>query len=262
MTITNNDGTRRYELALASQKLGRFQSNPRAVSNEPSGRAKSIVTSLYQTMEGLTRQLPGEARYEDANLSPEGLQEARAERVQLMRDAVAARIEILQPHLDTAVKDATAAAEQYKPQLDLNDVAQLTRTAQAWENAIKPQLAAGKDWDQIIPTLDHDGLLAAERFAPGHEAAKRDRFSQHEVPSVLEGIARMSAHRVVEAAPEGPARDALVQEAKVIRYADAAKRSVQALTAVTGTSDLIPASIAVKSATFQVGAQPVAEPTE
>jgi hypothetical protein len=108
-----------------------------------------------------------------------------------------------------------------------------------------------------MATLDTDGILAAQRFAPGYEAAKRSRFDQHEVPDVLAGIQRMSDRRLAEVAPEGPARDALKQEAQVARYSEVAESNMRALEGVGGARDVVSASISVKHNTYAVGAQPV-----
>lgn len=237
--------------------LGRFTDNPPAVSNTPSGRAKAVVTGLYETSEGLSRALPAIATFEDPKLSAEGLAEARATRQLALQSAVAERVEHLTVHLAEAVRTAEAAAAPHRPIFNPEDVAQLTRTDQAWNNSIKPQLDAGRGWDEIIGTLDVDGLLAVQRFAATHEASKRSRFEQGEVPSVLVGIARMSDARLAEAAPSEEGRDALREAHDVNRLAETAQSNMQTLLGVSGQRDLIDATMAVKRATFAVGAQPV-----
>jgi hypothetical protein len=252
-------------LGEASFHLGRYTGNPAAVANDHAGRAKAVVTGLYETTLGVARALDQASKFSDPDLSPEGLAEARSERRKAVFEAVNGRIESLAPHLDAAYRGANATADPYRPKFNPDDVAQAVRTDQAWARAVQPQLDQGKGWDQIIPTLDHDGLLAVERFAPGHEVAKRGRFEQHEVPSSLEGIKRMSERRVLESAPEGPAREALKGFDDVRKYRDAALASIAALNGVSEAGTSAPsrinemvttAQIHVKRAAFEVGAQP------
>jgi hypothetical protein len=117
---------------------------------------------------------------------------------------------------ERALNAADKAADEFRPHLDVESTSQLMRTDQAWNNTIRPALEQGKKWEEIIPTVDADGLLAIERFAEGHESRIRDRFTQWEVPSVLAGIKNMIAKRVVEVAPSG-AREALAEHHDVSR---------------------------------------------
>jgi len=89
---------------------------------------------------------------------------------------------------ERAHEQAAAEADKHRPKYDPESTAQSIRTDQAWNNHIRPMLEAGKEWADIIPTLDQDGLLAVERFAPGYEARIRDRHHQHEVPAALKAI--------------------------------------------------------------------------
>jgi hypothetical protein len=251
----------------ANVSLGPYQSNPRAVANDNAGRARAVVTSLYDTTMGIARALDQANRYTDPSLTPEGLAEARAERRAAVFKAVDSRLEGLLPHLDTAFTEADEAAAAFRPTFNPDDVAQAVRTDQAWARNVQPQLDKGKGWDQIIPNLDHDGLLAVERFAPGYESASRDRFTQHEIPASLAGIKTMSERRVLESAPEGPAREALaafteVQSYRAAAYATAATLGevgkMDATNPASVDSTLTVAQIGIKRSTFAVGAQPVA----
>lgn len=248
--------TRQQQVEETSRRLGAFF--PQPTSTSPAARARDAVTAIYQTSQGLDSMLRLAATFEDSNLSPEGLTNAREEQSALLLAATTGRMAMVATHIEDAAREAEAAAAPFRPVLDPNSLAQLTRTDQAWNNTIRPQLEAGKGWDQIVQTLDHDGILAAQRFAPGYEAGKRSRNDQHEVPSVLEGIQRMSEQRVVDTAPVGPAREALSEVVEVSRLSQAASVSIGALSTVQGTRDLAAASIAVKRATFAVDAQPVA----
>ncbi|MGV8912482.1 MAG: hypothetical protein ACOH14_07690 [Rhodoglobus sp.] len=251
-----------HNFVEAHSALGGFTMDPTSVSNTASGRARAVVTGLYETSEGLSRALPSVANYSDPKLSDEGIAEARATRQAALQSAVQERVEHLSIHLAEAVRTAEAAAAPHRPVLDSESVAQLTRTDQAWNNSIRPLLEAGKNWDEIVPILDVDGLLAVQRFAPTHEAGKRSRFEQDEVPGVLAGINRMSESRLVDVLPSEDGRKVLRELRDVTIIADAANNSMASLAGVTGERDVMSSTLFIKRATFAVGAQPgAAEPT-
>ncbi|WP_309617698.1 hypothetical protein [Salinibacterium sp.] len=254
------------QIGEASFHLGKYTSEPALVATDNPGRIRAVVTGLYETTAGIARALEQASNFKDDSLTPEGLADARSDRRAAVFGAVSARIEALSPHIDQSFKAAEKAAEPFWPKFDPENVAQAVRTDQSWARLIQPQLDKGKGWDEIIPTLDHDGLLAVERFAPGHEAASRSRFDQHEVPSSLEGIKRQIEHRVIAAAPEGPARDALQALADAHSAREVALGTIQALYGVEEANGSSPsrlgetltmAQIQIKRATFDIGAQPV-----
>jgi hypothetical protein len=237
------------------------------LGNTPaSARSLSVVTSLYGTGTGLSAALQWANNVDDPNLSPEGIEAAKAERLAGLADALKSRVAIVTPHLEEAFSDAQKAAEPFWPKLNESDVAQGNRITSAWQLSVLPQLEKGKSWDAIISTLDHDGLLAVKRFAPAHEAMQRTALKQHEVPSILAGIERMSEQRVINSAPEGPARQAMQQLQTVRSHNDAATAALNGIRAVATAAeagdaygarhDLVPASIAIKRAAHSVGADP------
>lgn len=171
----------------------------------PGLRARSAAHAALKAAEQHLVNITNARQYQTPDIAPDLLPELRSE--------VAARLTArtqgqfntpLTGYLriaETAHAEADAAADKYRPKLNPESATQLVRTDQSWNNHIKPMLAAGKEWAEIIPTLDADGILAAERFAPGYEASIRDRFHQNEVPSVIDGIEAMSKRRVVDIAP-------------------------------------------------------------
>lgn len=223
-----------------------------------STRARQTVADLLAISETLGREFTGIRTHNDPNLSPEGLQAAR----DAMKDALRSRVtqtarsavEVVQ----TALTEAEKAAAPYRPSYDPTDVAQLTRTEQAWRMSVQPQLDAGKEWPQIIATLDQDGLLAVQRFAPSYESVKRDRFSQNEVPAVIANLQRLTDARVVETAPEGPAREAMRELVDVRRLSEAAVNSAAVLSRLESERDVVGVSVAVKREAFAAGANPTA----
>lgn len=223
-----------------------------------STRARQTVADLLAVSETLGREFSSIRTHSDPNLSPEGLQAARDAMKDALRGRVTQTARSAVEVVGTALSEAEKAAAPFRPTYNPADVAQLTRTEQAWRIAIQPQLEAGKQWPEIIATLDHDGLLAVQRFAPQHEAAKRDRFSQNEVPAVIANLQRLTDARVVETAPEGPARDAMRELVDVRRLSDAAVNSAAALSRVESERDVVGVSVAVKREAFAAGANPAA----
>jgi hypothetical protein len=257
--------------AIIDQAQRALGSAPQPLDNilgttQATDRARSVVSSLYATSAGLATALDWAQRVDDPNLSPEGIDAAKTERLKGVAAALKSRTGVLAPHLEAAVSDAQKAAEPHFPKLNEADVAQGNRISSAWQLAVLPQLEKGKSWDAIISTLDHDGLLAVKRFAPTHEAAQRDALHQHEVPGILAGIERMSDQRAIDSAPEGPARQAMQQLQAVRAHHDAATTALNAIGGIANSAEagdmygarraVVPASIAIKRAAHDVGADP------
>lgn len=245
---------------LASQSLGaRFV--PRTPDGSPLGKARAAVTDVYLTANNLLPAFNGIRSYKDPSLTVEEQAAEREGQLAAVHKALARRSDDATERSSNALAAADAEAAKYRPTLDANDMAQMMRTDQAWNNTIRPQLEKGKSWDQILPSLDADGLLAVQRFAPGHEAAARSRFDQHEVPAVVAGIQRMAGKRMIDIAPDGPAKDALKQHAEVQRVHDvvtAAASHFKGLSTVAGlpTNDIVAGlQTGIKSAAFNAGAQ-------
>lgn len=53
----------------------------------------------------------------------------------------------------------------HRPKVDLNDVAQLTRTAQTLEMIVKPMRDKGLNWSESVAAADWETLHALARFA-------------------------------------------------------------------------------------------------
>lgn len=228
-------------------------------------RARSVVTSLYATSQGLPGALDWASRIDDPNLSPEGIKAATADRRQAIAEVLKGRMATVTPHLVESIEQAEAAAEPFYPKLNESDVAQGNRITSAWQHSVLPQHEAGKSWDAIISTLDHDGILAVKRFAPTIEASKRSARQQSEMPGVIAEIDRIAERRVMDSAPEGPARDAFRQLEAARAQSDAATIALQNLSyiadaAETGDGYALQqvgrTTIAIKRAAHAVGADP------
>lgn len=185
--------------------------------------ARSIAHAVFVVGKQHTANLKAASSYTHPDVAPHLLPELRMELIKAlqskMRNLFDNALDGFKREGERALDAADKAADVFRPHLDGESPAQLLRTDQAWNNTIRPALEQGKTWEEIIPTVDADGLLAIERFAEGHESRTRDRFHQNEVPSSLAGIRSMTARRVIEVAPaEG--REALAEYQDVSRMMD------------------------------------------
>lgn len=229
----------------------------------PGLRARSASHAAFKAAEQHVQNVTALRTFTDPNLNDAAVTELRGELHKSLRQRTSAQFsDPLSGYVRTAERAAAAAAEaadRVRPKLDPESSAQALRTDQAWRNHIEPMLEAGKRWDQIIPTLDNDGLLAVERFAPGREARIRDAFHQHEVPAELAEIRAAAARRAIEVAPP-EARELLMEE----RDAQTALEFVRTVSSwIENESDPVAVSIGLKNTAFRVGAQnPVDTSTE
>lgn len=220
-------------------------------------RARSAAHAALKAGEQHLTNIPEAYRYAHPDVAPNVLPEVRTALTAALRDRTLAQfrspVDGYVGVAERALADAEAAADRYRPKLDLESPTQMMRTDQAWNNHIKPMLEAGKQWDQIIPTLDTDGILAARRFAPGYEARTRDQFHQHEVPSVIAGIQIMSERRVVDIAP--PDAREVLREAQDAATSLQFVKSVESWVAAADHRNAASVSIGLTRAAFQSGAQ-------
>lgn len=194
---------------FVTRELRQFPFNPPRTLQlpdlRPGIRAHSAAHGAYKVAEQYLNHLPRAKQIRPDDIAPEQLDELRTGLVgKLKESALAPFTAALDGYIDTverATAAAAKAAEPFRPVLDPESTAQMVRTDQAWNNSIKPMLDAGKQWPEIIDTLDTDGVLAVKRFAAGHEAGKRDQFHQHEVPQEVSAIEEGLSRRVEAIAP-------------------------------------------------------------
>lgn len=262
--IANRETQARVTAALGS--LGRIPNADAELSN-PVGRARAALTGLYRTADHLLPNYSAVRAYEDRDVLHEAQETERGERLKALQAAVDQRAKHFVDHAAGALESAALAADQYRPKLDPENTAQLIRTDQAWNNFIRPQLEAGKSWPDVMKTLDADGLLAVQRYAPAYETARVDKENEYQLPSTLAGIERMTQRRLIDVAPEGDARNALQQHADVQQMHDVIQSAAGHLTSL-GTLGGIPRNevvastqMGIKYAAHQAGAE-LGEPAQ
>lgn len=232
----------------------------------PGLRARSVAHAAYAAVAQHLANISAADTHADPDLAPDLANEMRGALSQRLITQLRGTFENplngLIRQAERSVAETDAAAAPYRLKVDPESSTQMIRTDQAWRNSVLPMLESGMGWDQIIPRVDADGLLAIQRFAPARESAVRDRFKQHEVPEVLAGIQRASEQRNIDLAPL-EARAALMEHEDAVaalEYTRAAA-SLAYTTRDDGTvsraneRDTAGASIALKRSTFQVGAQ-------
>ncbi|WP_100811967.1 MULTISPECIES: hypothetical protein [unclassified Microbacterium] len=224
--------------------------------SRPGLRAKSVAHAAFKAAQQHLTNISTAARYEHPEVAPDVTPELRAGVTANLRSRVVDAFESplgLIRQAERALEEANKAAEPHRLKLNPESTSQLIRTDQAWNNHIKPMLDAGKGWDEIIPTLDADGVLAAQRFAPAHESNARDRFHQHEVPAVVDGIRAMAERRAVDIAP--PEAREILREAQDVAAVVEYTRNMARWTAEADYRNATSYTIGITRSAFQVGAQ-------
>lgn len=176
---------------------------------------KATTQAARLTRNTLTR-LKAHTVWSDSDLTPEALSKKRGERAAAtLADARRKAQALLKTARDGAAF-ARQQAELLRPKIDPDNVAQLTRSAQAWEMVIKPLREQGKNWSEIAAVVDMDGLAALDRFA---EQQVRLTEAKQDVDIILSNLHGAKDKRIAEIHPDEAARtrytEALEAEAYV-----------------------------------------------
>lgn len=160
----------------------------------------------------------------DPDLTVEALERQRHERFDAARAAAANDIAALQTQTRREADTAEATASAFRPVFHPDDVAELTRSADAWQFGVLPQLAAGRSWGDVINSLSTvDDAIAVERFAGAYVRANA---KPHEADGILADINANVRARHAELATTEEGRAA-------IRASDTAATIADAVDSVT-----------------------------
>lgn len=180
--------------------------------------AKKATTQIARLAKNLETRLAAHRTFHDPDLTPAALLRRREELIAAsLADARRKAAAILKTAQDGAAF-ADSQLDTYRPKLDPNDVAQLTRTAQAWEMVVKPLREQGKNWTEIAQVSDADGLLALERFAP---QTIRLSESAGDADIILQNLHLARDRRLAEVAPDEVARQRFADAEAARAYAHA-----------------------------------------
>lgn len=113
----------------------------------------------------------------------------------------------------------------HRPKVDLNDVAQLTRTAQTWEMVIKPMRDKGMNWSDIAAAADWETLHALARFA--EQTVKLEDPADSAV--ILRNLDLAMNRRTAEIHPDETARELFREAAEAEAALTAANSMAVAL---------------------------------
>lgn len=162
-----------------------------------------LYKDMWGVVEGFAGAMRTAASFEDNRLTREARDQQRVRLRDAAREAAVTAATAIWQEAHEAALRAEDAAAPHRPHLQPDDVAQLARSADAWQFNILPQLEAGKQWGQIIPTIGHDDAIAIERFAPSYLRAHTKM--PHEVDAQLNLIAAgvQQRHADIATTPEG-----------------------------------------------------------
>lgn len=170
--------------------------------------ARTAATNVYRVARNLEGRLKAIRAFHDPDLSEGGMQKARDERTKVTLTSAKAKAQSFVQTARDARDFAESRVAEHRAKVDLNDVAQLTRTAQTWEMLVKPMRAKGMNWTQIAQAADWETLQALSRFA--EQTVKFEEPAEAAV--ILRNLDLAMDRRTAEIHPNETAR-ALFEEA-------------------------------------------------
>jgi hypothetical protein len=214
--------------------------------------AREAATYAARLAQNVQTRIAAHRALTDPDLTPEGLDKRRAE----LSEASLASARRKAAALLKAASDGRAfvdsQVEGVRPKFDPNDVAQLVRTQQAWDNTIKPQLADGKSLSDIAASADMDGVMALLRFGPQQvnltKDVDRDTMAQNLRTSIDQRLAAIH--------PDESARRFFSDAAEARAFEDTVSLVANGLDHVRTPADLVGITIGVKQALVPRGAMP------
>jgi hypothetical protein len=127
---------------------------------------KQATANLFRLMQNLQTRLGAARAYTDKDLTAQGLENARQSMADRSRATAAAKAQKLLGIAKDGAAFAQSRLQEVRPVFDPDNVAQLTRSAQAWQMLVQPMRDEGKSWFDIAKVADMDMMLAIQRFAP------------------------------------------------------------------------------------------------
>lgn len=213
-------------------------------------QARDAFRELADALADARPAMQSAETFTDQRLTADAQQTERTTRQQSVSVALAEKAQTTIDAITRYARRASTRAATARPRLDTTDAAQLTRTAQAWQFTVVPQLDAGRPWTDIIPTLDEDGLLAIERFAPSWFAANRNPFERDaELQVTLDG----ARARYVDVVTDLDARAALRTERVVNEILNEATNLATAVIQARNSTQLATAALVSVNAAHRLG---------
>lgn len=176
--------------------------------------ARRAATNTYRIARNLQGRLNEIQGWRDPDLTAAAQQQAREDRRAAAITAAATRVEAM---VKSAAEDRDFAQSRlaaHRPQVDLENVAQLNRTAQTWDMIVKPMRAAGRNWTEIAAAADTETLAALSRFAP--QTVRME--DPADADAILANLQSAVDQRLAQVHPDGPVRELFI-EAQVAQEA-------------------------------------------
>lgn len=171
---------------------------------------KRATQDLYRVIQNYQTRLTAARTYQNPDLTPDALAKERTGRAEQSRQSAAVKAAKLLQTARDGLAFAQSRLDAVRPKADPNDVAQLTRAAQAWQMIVEPMRAKGKSWFDIAKVADEDVLLALHRFAE-----QRIRLDEgDDAPLILGNLHTAIDRRLAEVHPDPQARQ-LFADARV-----------------------------------------------
>lgn len=174
--------------------------------------------------------------WQDSDLTAEALLRQRRERFDAVRAAAIHDIAEVQAEIETVAEKAAAVAAPLRPVFHPDDVAELTRSADAWQFGILPQLNGGRHWGEVIESISSlDEAVAIERFAGPYV---RSTNKPREAEQILADIAAGVHARHADLAPSSEARATILaanDAAALVNAVDSVALAVQQATPYLGS---------------------------
>jgi hypothetical protein len=215
--------------------------------------ARKATTQIYRLAENLGTRVRAVQAFNDPNLSAEGLERRRAEMLAKSTESAQARAAFILKIATDGKAFAESQVDSLRPKVDPENVAQLTRSAQAWEMTIKPLRDAGKSWFEIADVLDADGLLALNRFA---EQSIRLSESKADAQVILANLQRAADKRLAEVHPDPQARVAFKEAEEARQYASVVETVANQLGGVRNMAMAASVMITAKHLIHPLGTAP------
>lgn len=226
-----------------------------------SKKARALLVDLLNLAAASPGTLAAGENFNDRRLTADAIKEERLAQVAASIKDMGAKAEVLLNQIGSLAEKANKRADLVRPALNPNDANQLTRTAQAWQFNVLPQLSTGTNpnWASILDGLDLDGLFGVQRFAPAWiKANTKDPMAVAEnIDNALDGV----PPRITNAVTDVNVRSALVNAQDASDYLTAGINLARGVITARTSRDATLLGMSVQNTAYKIGALSELTPT-
>ena len=250
--VNKGDDTLATQLLSIATPQGWNLTLPTAQTGKESLRARELLVNLMNLATSAAGRMTSAEMYNDIRFTQDALNVARTRYVAQATEDISTEADSILTQITVLADKAESKAATVIPTLNPEDAAQLTRTAQAWEFNILPQLGSNPNWNNILTGLGVDGLLAIQRFAPTWIKANSAPTTDIEeaISLVLDGVE--DALPTVLTDPTANAIIANMNDAN--EYLNDARIIAPQLTNMKRSQDISVIGISVQNIAYSIGA--------